>query len=122
VRRALAVSLATLVIYALALEITPIPVEGVEQAVSETSGRGAFVLQKIWVGYTFFGLAALILKIVHGTWFEENRLLRTIFNVSIVAGIVGLFLPWLIVAFYPPAQPMACVLRGWVGEILNAFC
>jgi len=122
VKRPLTTALAVLVTYVLAITVTPIPIEGAEDIASQMVGRGSYVVQLIWAIYTFFGLIALILKIVYGTWIEENRILRTVFNVSIAAGIVGIFLPWLIVAFAPQFGDLACVLRGWVGMVLNAFC
>jgi len=122
VKRATAIALATLAIYALALTITPKPVQGVEQIVSDIAGQGSYVFQQIWALITFGATVGTIVGFIYRAWIEESRLMRALFSVSVIFGPIATAFPWLLVAFKPELAPIACVIRGWFGELLHAFC
>jgi len=115
-------ALAALAAYVLAISVTPVTVQGVDERVSDIVGKGAFLIQKAWAGLTFLATVASIAAVVHRTWIEEHGLKRVFFGTAFILAIVGTVLPWALVMFDQSLQYPACVLRGWLGEILNQFC
>jgi len=102
--------------------ITPRPIEGAEEAANEAIGPLAFLGQIGWailtLGLTTIGAGRILKRL----WVEEDMLQRVLLSTAMAGIIVLNAAPWIIISIRPEATFVACVLRGWLGFALNAFC
>ena len=116
-------ALLVLAIYVMArITVTPVTVTGVSERVSDIVGKGGFLIQKAWAGLTFLATVASIAGAIHRTWIEEHGLKRVFFSTAFILAIVGMVLPWVLIMIDENLKYPACILRGWVGEVLDAIC
>jgi len=127
VKRIKAVAALALAVLAIAAQsalavITPREIQGAQEAASETTGGLAFIGQ---LGWTIASAALTIIgagTIIKRLWVDEEMLQRVLLSRAMVMLVVGTATPWIITAIRPEATFIACVLRGWLGFLLNAFC
>jgi len=104
-----------------AITVTPVTITGVEEQVSRAVGMGGFLVQKVWAGITFLATVGTILGIVYRAWIEEDRLKRAVFGTSVIIMAAGLALPFILHNMNSDLDPVACILHGWVGELIPNF-
>jgi len=102
--------------------ITPREIAGAQEAALETTGGLAFIGQLAWTiasaALTIIGAGTIIKRL----WVDEEMLQRVLLSRYAVMLFIGTATPWIITAIRPEATFAACVLRGWLGFMLNAFC